>query len=99
MKETNVTALNQKLFFSDVLYLEVPLYHHPTAPQECEARMLACSVGLMPARRCDHNHLLCSHPFVYHTLPECLTVNLVVNNNNNNNAVGTLTLWRRNYFF
>jgi len=56
MEETNVTALNKKLFFSDVLCLEVPLYH-PTAPQECEARMLVCSVGLMPARRRDHNHL------------------------------------------
>lgn len=78
-----MTALNQKLFFSDVLCLEVPLYHHPTALQECEARMLVCSVGLMPARRNDHNHL--------HTVPiqlctthsSSLTVNL--NNDNNNN--------------
>jgi hypothetical protein len=53
MEETNVTALNKKLFFSDVLCPEVPLYHHPTVPQECEARMLVCSVGLMPARS-DH---------------------------------------------
>jgi hypothetical protein len=50
-----VTVLSQNLFFSDVLCLEVPLYHRPTAPQECEARMLVCSVGLMPARRGDHN--------------------------------------------
>lgn len=77
-----MTALNQKLFFSDVLCLEVPLYHHPTAPQECEARTLVCSVGLTPARRRDHNHLHCSHPAVYYTLPECLTANLVFNNNN-----------------
>jgi hypothetical protein len=62
--------------------------YHPTVPQEYEARMLVCSVGLMPARRRDHNHLHCSYPAVYHTLPECLTVNLVVNNNN---TVGTLS--------
>jgi len=81
-----VTALNQKLFFSDVLYLEVPLYHHPTAPQECEAKMLVCSMGLMPASS-DDNHL--------RTIPECLTVDLVDDdddndndNNNNNTAVG-----------
>jgi len=85
MEETNVTAINQKLFFSDVLCLEVPLYH-PPAPQECEARMLVCSVGLTPARRRDHNHLQCSHPAAYHTLPKCLTANLV-----NNNTVGTLS--------
>jgi hypothetical protein len=61
-----VTVLSQNIFFSDVLWLEVPLYHHPTAPQECEARMLVCSVGLTPARRGDHNHL--------HTVPiSCVT--------------------------
>lgn len=80
MEETNVTALNQKLFFSDVLCLEVPLYHYPTAPQECEARMLVCSMGLMPARWSDHNHL--------RTVPECPTVDLNNNNKSNNDAVG-----------
>jgi hypothetical protein len=94
MEETNVTALNQKLFFSDVLCLEVPLYHHPTALQECEARMLVCSVGLMPARRNDHNHLhtvaiqLCTTHFLSLTMNLNNSSNNNINNNNNTTAVG-----------
>lgn len=48
MKQTKMTVKSH-IVFNGVHPLGVPLNHHnPTAPQECEASMWVCSVGLRP---------------------------------------------------
>lgn len=49
LKQTKMTVKSH-IVFNGVHPLGVPLNHHNlTAPQECEASMWVCSVGLRPA--------------------------------------------------
>jgi hypothetical protein len=48
MKQTKMTVKSH-IVFNGVHPLGVPSNHNPTAPQECEASMWVCSVGLRPA--------------------------------------------------